>query len=582
VLTPVAETVRADLRADPYLRWILLLGVATAGAFVWYRLPNFAAPDEYARVLKPMKVTGRAASEGPAGIRRALLADRALGPTVYLFGLSLAPVFVVVVLAGQVGQFTGLGSITSRWELWQEAPAWFWTASILSSRLWSVACTVAAVYVVYRTGVAAYGRVAGRYAATLFALSGTVIAASHEAAEDAPLVLLVALVVYLSVRYTWTGSRREFLAACLLGGLATAFKFSGGITAVVVGAAYLVYVTRAEDAPAVDARLLAGGLAAALAAFYLGFAAAVVGGPGVLSDRVLNEFTRHIGGGGGEGPAPPFFGFGLLRASLNGMGLALFCAVVAGTAARLAHLGRERSDAVPELVVGPAFALFAGVFLLAGDPATRHLLPGYPMALLFTGGAMAAWHERGGRATQVLLAAVVVLTAVYGAGTVLAFAQEPRDGAARTVATQTDPGAEMLVYENSVADVGAVHGRSIQRYEFDEANATGPLVRNETAYTEWMVGSPGRGPALIQVTCSGAVSYLEPDEAERYPERAAFVGDLLFEDAYDYRVLDRAGTAPRTYLDRQSSHPVRRLFEAGLRPNPDNVEPCVVVLEHTG
>lgn len=577
MLAPVRETVRSDLRSDPYLRWILLLGLVTAGAFVWYRLPNFAAPDEYARILKPMKVAGRAATEGPGGVRAALLADRALGPTVYLFGLSLVPVFVVVVLTGQIGQFTGLGSIASRWELWHEAPAWFWTASIFSARLWSVLWTVGAVYVVYRVGVESYGRTAGRYSGTLLALSSGVVAASHEAGEDAPLVFLVALVVYLSVRYAKTGDRRTFVAACVLGGLATAFKFSGGITALVVGSAYVLYAVRSEDAPTVDAGLLSLGLVASLVAFYLGFAAAVVGGPSVLYERVANEFSRHIGGGGDGGAAPPFFGYGVLYALLNGLGLPLFLAVVAGVGDRLERLGRDRMDARPEIVVLPALVAFTGVFLLSNDVPTRHLLPAYPLALVVTGGALAAWHRERGRVTRVALAAVVVLTAVYAGGTVLAYAGEPRDSATRMLAAETGPDDAVLVYENSITDVGAVHGRPVERYEYDEANATGPLVRDEQAYTEWMVTSPKREPAVIQLTCSREMAYLGPDS--RHPERAAFVEDLVFDGEYDYRVAHRFGTAPRTFVDRQSEGPLRRLLTAGTRPQPGNVEPCIVLLE---
>jgi len=582
----VRRTVGADLRADPALQWVLLLAAVTTSAFVWYRLPNFAAPDEYARLLKPMKVAGHGATDGLAGIRRGFLADRALGPTFYLNALALAPVFLLVVLSGNVGQFTSLGSITSRWTLWHAAPAWFWSAGILLARLFSVAAAIAAVYVVYRTATAMYDRRAGRYSALALALSLAFVSASHEAAEDAPLVLLVSLVVYLSYRYVRQGQDRELLVACALGGLATALKFSGGITALVVASALVLRVRETGPRSVLRPRLLGGGLLVALAAFYVGFPAAVVGGPGVLIDRVANEVSRHVTGSGpGEiETAPPFFGYGVLKPYLNGLGLSLFLAAAAAIGDRLVRLrgGLDRETAVPTLLIGPALAGFVGVFLLAGEAATRHLLPTYPFIVCLLGGALTAWRDRAPQVGRAIAVVVLLTTAVYAGWGLLMFADEPRDSATATLATDFGADAEVVVYENSITDVAADHGRELQRYGFDEANDTGPLVRNETAFTEWMVETPSRQPDAIQLTCSGAIGNLHRPGSERFPERADYVRGLLFENATDYRVTDTFGTAPRTYLDRQRAAPLQRLFLAGVIPQPGTVEPCVVLLDRRG
>lgn len=577
----VINTVRDDLRNDQYLRWILILAILMGGVFVWYRLPNFSTPDEYARILKPMKVAGRVSQEGPSGLQTALLEDRALGPTVYLFALALVPVLFIVLLTGSIDQFTGLAGATSRWELWQEAPAWFWTWSILFSRLWSVLFIVATVYVVYRTCVESYNRVAGRYAATLLMISLGVVGAAHEAAEDAPLLFLTALVVYLSIRYVRSGNRRLFLIGCAVGGLATAFKFNGGITAVLLGSAYVVHTVRTPDTPSVDVRLLAGGLAIAFALFYVGFAAVVFGGPGVLYERLTNEFTRHVAGDGTE-TTLPFFGFGVLRAYLSGLGLPLFMLVVAGVAARLRRLSNEWTDAVPELVIGPALAGFCGVFLISGTPTTVHLLPSYAMLVVLTGGAMAAWHTHGRSGTRVLMAVMIMLAAVFAGGGLLVFAQEPRDSATETLAAETGPDETVVVYQNSIADVAAVHGQPLDRYAYDEVNATGPLVRNESDYTHWMITSPNREPEIIQLTCSGEISYLETQKSQQYPDRAAFISDLLAEDVYDYRIIAQHGLSPQKYVDQQKYSPIKQLVNAGINPRPISTEPCVVLLERAG
>lgn len=576
----VIDTVRDDLREDRYLRWILILAILTAGAFVWYRLPNFVAPDEYSRILKPMKVAGRMSQEGLGGLRTALLEDRALGPTVYLYALALVPVFVIVLLTGSIDQFTGLAAITSRWELWQAAPAWFWTWSILFSRLWSVLFVVATVYVVYRTCVEAYDRVAGRYAAILLSLSLGSIEVAHEAGEDAPLLFLTAVIIYLSIRYVRSGNRQLFFIGCAVGGLATAFKFSGGIAAVLLGSAYLVRTVSNSDERLVDIRLLAGGLVIAFALFYVGFAAVVFGGPGVLYDRLTNEFTRHIVGDGTE-TTLPFFGFGVLRAYLSGLGLPLFILVVAGIATRLRRLSDGWTNAVPELVIGPALAGFCGVFLISGNPATVHLLPTYAMLLVLTGGAMAAWHTHGRSGTRVLMAVMIVLAAVFAGGGLLVFAQEPRDSATATIAAATDPDDTVAMYRNSIPDVGAVHGQPLDRYDYNEANVTGSLIRNESNYTHWMITSPDREPAVIQLTCSGEISYLKTENVRQYPDRAAFVNDLLSEDVYDYRIIAQHGRSPQAYLDKKKQSPIEQLVAVGTNPQPSHTEPCVVLLERT-
>jgi hypothetical protein len=48
---------------DAYLPSLLLLAVLTCGFGIWFRVPNFAGPDEYSRLVQPMKIAGGVAAE---------------------------------------------------------------------------------------------------------------------------------------------------------------------------------------------------------------------------------------------------------------------------------------------------------------------------------------------------------------------------------------------------------------------------------------------------------------------------------------------------------------------------------------
>lgn len=581
MLAEAKETVEEDLATDPYLRWILLLALVTTGFYFWYRVPNFAAPDEYSRILRPMKAAGNAMGGGGIdGFREALLDGRALGSFFYLTSTVLAVVFVLVVLSGSLGDFTQLGSITSRWELWHATPAWFWTSSVLLVRLVSVVLGIGTVYLVYRTGTEMYDRRAGRFAAVLLSVSLGFVAMTHEAGEDVPLVFLTSLLIYIAYRYATSGNRKLFLAGCALGGLAVAFKFSGGIGLVLLASAYLYRGATHRDRLWQPRTLLYGAGVATLA-LYVGFPNAVVGGPVVFGRRLFNEYARHIGTGTtGTSVAPPFFGYGVLYPYLAGLGLPLFAVVSGSLAVGLGRLVRSRTDAVPELLLFPALGAFVGVFLLAGEAQTHHLLPTYPMLLLVAGGTLSELYEPDDRRRRFGVAILLVLSSIYGGVGVTGYANAPRDSAVSWMAEEQPEDAETAVFENSIADVAAVHGRRLDHYEFDEANATGPLVANETDYTRWMVGTARRDVEYVQLTCHREVAYLLPENERRYPERTAYVERLLANES-EYRTVATFGSSPTAYLDRHTGPPMHRLLAAGVRPDPTNLESCVVILEET-
>ena len=51
LLRTAREQVRADLRADPYLKYLLLFATFLSAFWFWHRIPNFATRDEMERIL---------------------------------------------------------------------------------------------------------------------------------------------------------------------------------------------------------------------------------------------------------------------------------------------------------------------------------------------------------------------------------------------------------------------------------------------------------------------------------------------------------------------------------------------------
>ena len=574
----VRAVVREDLLADPRLRYILLLAVLTVGVGIWFRLPNFADPDEYSRLIQPMKVAGRTAADpGLASFRAAVLDGRALGATMYLFGLVLAPLFVVVVLSGQLGEFVALGAIESRWTLWHATPAWFWTGAVVLGRLVTLAFAVGTVYLTYRLGAQYRDRLTGQLAALFLALSVGFVGLAHVLGEDIPMLFCLLGTVLLARRYVETGRRDYFFAGALSGGLAIAFKLSGGVGAVVLGVAYLDRARRAEDTAAALARptLLAGGLGIGLVTVFVGIPSVLVGGPGELLARATGSIGSKTSKSGGLA-APIWYWF--LRQYVRGLGVPLFVAGAGATVAAVGRTVRDREEPSPlAVLLAASVVVFFAVYSRWEFVRLRHLAPTFPVVLVVLGGELSRLYERADRASLVRgLVAVLVVTS--GLGVVAAdynYVTDPRDGATRYLAANTDEGDTVEVYENSIADVGVPHGANVTHYPFQENRATdtSSLVLNETAYTEWMRSMPERDPEYIQLTAA-ELAYLSSiaPEARQYPERGEYVRSLR---AGEYGYTRVAG-----YGDPTQPETLREdLLEAALDPDLPGQESYVAIYE---
>jgi len=570
------EAIRDDLGADPSLRYVLVLAALTCGFGIWFRVPNFAGPDEYSRLIQPMKVAGRVAADpGLEALRSALLDGRALGATFYLFGLVLVPLFVVVLLAGQLGEFVALGSIESRWDLWHAAPAWFWTGSILLARLVTVAFGVGCVYLTYRIGTEFRGRTTGRLAAVFLSLSVGFIGQTHELGEDVPSLFFVLLTVLLAARYARRGDRTVFFLGALTGGLAIAFKLSGGVVAIALGVAHLDRARRRNNSLGALLRLdvVLGGLAIGFATIYVGLPSVLVGGPDELLGRVTREVGRKTSATGGVDAPITYW---LLRQYVRGLGMPLFLAATVGSIVSASRTFVRRHDPSPlAVLLGTTVLAYFLVYSRWEFVRLRHLVPTFPVLLVALSAELNRWRENGGTrwGVRLVLALLLVTSGAAVAVAEYKYVTDPRDGATDWLASNAPDEATIEVYENSIADVGVPHGGNVSHYPFQENRATNTssLILNETAYTEWMLAMPERSPEYVQLTGSelGYVTSINP-ASEQFPERRRFV-ERLQRGGYNYTRVATFGEPSRPATLRGD------LIEAALDPDLPGRESYVAI-----
>jgi len=577
-LRRVYNQIRADVRSDPFLSMILLLAAVLAGFGIWYRVPNFAGPDEYSRLVQPMKAAGYVAADpGFESLRAGIMDGRALGATFYLYGLVLVPVFVVVLLSGGLGDFVALGGLESRWDLWHAAPEWFWTSSILLGRAVNVVLAVGCVYLMYRIGSRTRSRQTGRYAAILLTLSLGFLAASHELAEDVPMLFFFLCTLCMAIRYTDTGETRDLVYGSVFGGLAIAFKLTGGVAGIILGVALAVRTYRDGDGyrSLLKPKLYALSLSIGLLTVYVGIPSVLVGGPDVLVTRLTHSTTRKTS----ALQSTPPISYWMTLQYINALGAPLFAACIAGTLATVYRAVSIRSVATNEALLLVGLAAYFAVFSQWQFIRMHHLLPTIPLFILLLAPNVVRLRNDRGSLGRVLVGFLLVSTALFAAAGDATYVMDSRDAATSWMETTVAEDESVVVYENSVADVAAVHGQATTHYEYQENDATysSTLVLNDSAYTEWMVTTPDRGPEYIQLT-SDELRYLDPQSAKshQYPRRAEYVDTLVNGDEYSYSTAREFGDRPAT-----TASPEERLLRAAFSPDVPQREPYVLVLERT-
>lgn len=554
----VYERVISDLRDDRVLRYILLVSLVFAGFWFWWRIPNFATPDEYRRIGQPMEVARYLLSDpGLGAVRRAAEAGVGRDATTYLHGFLLLPLFVAVLLVGELSTFLEISGVESTFVLWNVVPAWFWTTALLITRGANVLLTVASVYVTYRIGTQLADRRAGRIAAVFTALSLAVVSSAHEVNEDTPMLFLLLVTLYLAIRYLETSRERYFLVGCLLGGLAIAFKLTAGVAVVFLGCAFVLQAATSDEPleSLWQPRLLGTGLLLGTLAIYIGIPNLLLRGPDwFISSRIAGE----VAGKTATMTVPQ--GYNGLLAYLNGLGLPLTLGVLFGVVATARRCVRDRLERRGEILVLAGLLVYLAVFLgLWSNVRTHHVLPSIPLLTLALGLTASAEWRPNRSFRKVTLALLLVTTGVYAGLGTYQYTNDPRDEAAEWMRSKAPPEATVTVYENSPAHVGIVHGRPVDHYDFGRS-ASFP----GEPFTDWVLATPEREPEYIQT--DGTLRH-----SAQYPRRARYMDRLMDGDHYGYVVAAEFGQRPREYA------PTREVLRAGIYPTIEKRESYIRV-----
>jgi len=567
----------SDLRADPYLPYVLVLTALLAGFWFWHRTPNFATRDESTRLLDPMVAFGTFLSDpGVESLREGVAWGREpFGATFYLFGLALVPVVLAAAVRGQLDAFLAFHlprAAFGYWAVWHATPAWIWTWSIALVRLINVAFAVGSVYLTYRIGVQVRDRTAGRLGALFLALTFGFLTLAHEGGEDVPALFFLLLSITLLIAYVRTGEAAPFLAASAFGGVAIAFKLTAAPIVAVVGAAFLLRAHRLGPAwrSALDRPwLLLGGAWLGLLALVLGFPTLLVGEVGIVLERVfLASVARSEHATGPDAPVWWWFA----RQYFDAFGLPLFLATLAGLAATVARVRDRARDVHATVLVLVSLGLFVAVFSRWHDFRVHHLLPTFPLLVVLLGAALSSLRERRAGLAGVVVALLVVSAGAYAVVGTAGYATAPRDGAVAWLDANADPGDTLEVYRVHMQDAAVPHWMTVaHRWNRDEVvGATCPRYV-ELGYRDLL--------------------YLDPNTYYRNdPAVAAYVRGLL-SGQDGYRIVAEFGPRPPNFVpDRPRPGSLADLVRVGIYPETDQYadeqelreNQYTVILERTG
>ena len=524
--------VRGDLRADPYLPYILVAATLLSGFWFWHRIPNFATRDERSRLLDAMVPYGRVLAEPSLeSLREGVAWSRVpFGATLYLFALAMLPAVVYAVLTGQADIFASVGY--PDWEfgyypVWAETPRWVWTSSLALVRLFNVAFAVGCVYLTYRLGTAIVDRFTGRLAAVLLTLTFGFLTIAHEGGEDMPALFFVLLSLNLVYLYVENGDVAAFFAGSAAGGAAIAFKLTAAPIVAVVGAAHLLRAIRADEDTVevlLAPKVVVGGAALGAVTIALGFPTLLLVGPEPFIERVFGGSVGRMNHA--TGPDAPITWW-FLRGYFSGLGLPLFFASVAGVVASVARLREHREGVYGTVLVLLTLGLYLLLFSRWHDFRVHHLLPTFPLLALLLAGSLADLRAWNPSVARPLMAVLLVTTAVYAGVGTLGFASMPRDEAEAWLVQNADENDTMQISRRSLQDAAVPHGMAISHVfgREDDGERADPC------------------PDYIQLGYRDML-YLRDDTYYRNGEaQRAYVSGLLTGE-YNYEIVAEFGPRP--------------------------------------
>lgn len=562
-----------DLRADPYLLSVFLLAAVLAGFWFWHRIPNFATRDEHSRLMDVLVAYGSVVADpGLEGLREGVLWGRApFGATFYLFALAVLPMVLAAAALGRLDvllAFVAPSREFGYYPSWHATPEWVWTWSIAAVRLVNVLFAVGVVYLTYRLGTAIRGRWTGRLAAVLLTITWGFLTVAHEGGEDMPATFFVILTLYLLYRYVETGETAPFYAASATGGVAIAFKLTAVPVVPLIGIAHVIGArtawrgdrTAGETATTAGEywttklrrpRRLAAGASIGLVTILLGFPTLLVGGVEPFLIRVVaGPAARATHATGPDAPVWWWF----LRGYLNGLGLPLFLAAVAGVGASVVHLREARSGEYRGTVLVVALlATYVAMFSLWHDFRVHHLLPTFPLLAVLLAGTLDRFREDRPAIARPAMAVLLVTTGAYAVAGDLGYTSMPRDRATAWLTEHADENATMEVYRRNVQDAAVPHDMRIN-------HLFGPEDPEETVVA---------CPEYIQLGYRDLL-YLDPETYYRNsPRRAAYVRSLL-EEEYNYEIAAEFGPRPPDFVPRRPTpESLVDLVPVGVNPHTD-------------
>lgn len=555
LLTRTKHQVVDDIRSDPYLLYILVAAAVLAGFWFWHRVPNFATRDERDRIFDVLVAYGTFLSDpGIESLQEGIRWGRVpFGATFYLYAVVLLPVVVVAILVGGLDTILAFEYPDPTFGylgVWQATPEWFWTLVLVFVRLSSVALAVGSAYLTYRIGTLLRDRLAGRLSATALTLTYGFLVLAHEGGEDMPALFFILLAIYLVLRYVTTGDAVVFLAGCVSGGVALAFKFTAAPIVLLIGVAYLLRARHAEDW--VDALvrpwLLVGGPALGAVTVLLGFPIVFVSGLDPLIERLL-----HGASAGPQryyGPDAPILWW-YLRSFLNGLGLPLFVAGVGGVVGSVAHLRERSMESSGTLLVLTGLGAYLLLFSSWHDLRVHHLLPTFPLVAVLIGVTLSRLSDRSPRIARPVIAVLLVTGGAYGVAGDLGYATQPRDEATAWLEHNAPENATMETYRLDMQDAAIPHGMEIYH----------PVAAQRAIDARNL-----RCPTYIQLGYRDFF-YLNHDTFLRNdPGRKQYIQTLLSDDS-NYDIVAEFGPRPDNYVARPSNpESVKDALKSGVVP----------------
>lgn len=526
-LSGVFNWMRADLRVDPYLKYLLLMTLVLAGFFMWYSVPNVTRPDEFSRVLDAIVALNHiVADPSVASLQRGVEHGRAFGASFYLSLLAALPAYLFAFVTGQLDLIISANAMRSRWEIWLSLPEWLWTTSILTGRLFMVLFAIGCVYITYRIGTTMRDRTAGRLAGLLLALSFSFLRQAHEFSEDVPALFFLLLTLYLALRYTETGNKKIYLAGCAAGGLAIGFKFLAGACVFVLGMAYLLRVRRVRHegatvfAALIRPRLIVGGLALGAGAIALGYPSFLVAGLDPIVKR-LTVSTADKASVMRNGTTPILhqliFFYG------GGLGIPLAVTGVTSVLANIPTVRRHDSEANGVALVLTGLSIYFLVYSRWVYVQPHHLLPTFPLFVLLVGVLLSRLDVRLPHLGRAIIAVLIITTGIYASVGVLKYAGDDK-APERWIENEVPAEASMEVLVPRPQMAAPLHGSDVGHYVSPDIGTYDRLKGegwSPQGFKEWQRGVTERSPDYIQFP-RYMLRYLPNDISNRYTVVASF------------------------------------------------------------